>query len=443
MIACAPEVDRRKIAGGFVYVPVAALMTAWGACQARPLGIGDFRCWLACHELVARRCVVEDDRAPTYSTTELAGLLGVTNRRARASVRRLEAAGLIRWSESSIPFLDPRDGQAEELVDSIGRGCGSVAIPRRMLRFLAGGARPALIATVLGLLLRCLSRRKGGFDGRGRVKASWIARVFGVDLRRVKAARNELVALGWIEPEPADQWAMNRWGRAYRINLAWELVETGGRSLPPLPGVESPKIVTPSVNQEPSLPGGSKNQEPGGPTGFSSKGSGDGERTIPPPRLDDVRLEDLKDTGRLLDLHRQAVAKGLVGSSQADRLRFVGAAEHALAIGKENPPGLFAWLVRGACYRYVTEADEDAARRRLRLHDFGPPRVSTVPIPPALSTSRPVEPGLSQDARIVKAVREAAIRAGLFRDVWPAFSARYPGWSRERWGAALVELGLA
>jgi hypothetical protein len=454
-----------KIAGGFVLLNVAALMIAWRACQARPLGIGDFRTWLACHELVARRCRIHEtrDRSPSYHVAELARLLDVTERRARASVRRLEAAGLIEWSGEAIGFPIP-PGPPEGLEDTIGRGQGSVAIPRRMLRFLAAGARPALIAAVFGLLLRCLSRRKGGFDGWGRVKASWIARVFGVDLRRVKAARRELVELGWIEPEPADQRSERRWGRPYRINLAWEpLVKVrdellpkvppapdqakpDGPSLPPLPADERPAIATSSVNQEP-LRERIQNQEPaGGPTGSSIKGSGNGEKTLPSPRLDDVRLEDLKDTSRLLTLYDQGVAKGLVGSSEADRLKFVAAAEHALAIGKNNPPGLFAYLIRGACYRYVTGADEDAARRRLKLHDFGPPRDRIPSAPPALSSSSPsrtIEPGPSDDARIVKAIREAAIKAGLFRDPWPAFQARYPEWTRGRWDAALVELGLA
>jgi DNA replication protein DnaC len=35
------------------------------------------------------------------------------------------------------------------------------------------------------------------------------------------AARLELVALGWIQPETTDTWAERRWGRAYRIDLAW------------------------------------------------------------------------------------------------------------------------------------------------------------------------------------------------------------------------------
>jgi hypothetical protein len=483
-MVCASREKSAKIAGGFVLLSVASLLSAWRTCRARPLGIGDFRVWLACHELEGRRCVIHRnrDRSPSYGAVELAKLLGVTRRRARASVRRLEAAGLIEWSDSAVGFVDPRIEMAD-LDDTIGRGRGSVAIPRRLLRLLAGGARPAVIATALGVLLRCLSRRKGGWDGRGRVKASWIASVFDVDQRGVKQARKELVALGWIRAEPDGQRAMNRWGGAYRIDLAWEppaivraeLLPTAnpdgpdGRSLPPLPSDDRPEIATPSVNLEP-LPERAKNQEPAerGPAGFSIEGQGGedsasttqldrppimliaaqaspelGSRPAdrPAPTLDDVRLEDLKDTGRLLDLHRQAVAKGLVTSSEADRLRFVEAAEHALAIGKANPAGLFSWLVRGRCWRHITADAEDRTRRRLKVHDLG-----TSALPSGLRTvfsmSRPIDSGLSGDARIVREVRATCIRAGVFRDPWPAFFGRNPTWTQERWEAAMVELGL-
>ena len=131
--------------------------------------------------------------------------------------------------------------------DSIGRGGGVVFVPRRVLRLLAGGNRQALIATALGLLLRCVSRRRGGFEGRGRVKVV----VDRPGLRRRPPAgrgrkRRELVALGWIAPEPADQWAENRWGRAYRVDLAWAARRAAGRRrLPPPPADPGRRIATP------------------------------------------------------------------------------------------------------------------------------------------------------------------------------------------------------
>jgi hypothetical protein len=150
------------------------------------------------------------------------------------------------------------------------------------------------------------------------------------------------------------------------------------------------------------------------------------------PRLDDVRLEDLKDTGRLLVLLEQAIAREVVGESEADRLRFVAAAEHAMAVGKENPPGLFCHLIRGRLWRYLTQSDEDLASSRLKRHEFGAPReVGSGPRSALLGT-----PGLSSDAEMVKAVRAALIRAGIFRDPFPMFEARNPGWTRERWDRA-------
>jgi len=448
-----------KIAGGFVLVNVAGLVTAWRACQARPLGTGDFRAWLACRELEARRCGLVEGRVATYGVAELARLLGVSRKRARASVRRIEDAGLIEWSDSAIGFPDPPDDRAEDLDDTIGGGRGSVAIPRRMLRFLADGARPATIAAVLGLLLRCLSRRRSGWDGRGRCKASWIARTFGVSLRQVKAARRELIELGWIEAEDSGQWALNRWGRAFRIDLGWS--GPGATSAPPPtdPGSTS----TPPDLQTGNPSGRLENQEPGrGPSGFSSKGQGGEDRTpttqrdpvpvmliaaqaspglcsgltapLPAPGLADVRVDDLKDTGRLLDLHQQAVARKSINAGEGDRLRFVAATEHALMIGDRNPAGLFAWVVREACWRYITAEAEDRARQRLRVHDFGPP---------VFTPSEPIGSGwLSEDARRVKGFRDLYIRSGVFRDPFPEVSKRYPDWTPARWNAGLVELGF-
>ena len=362
-----------KIAGGFVLVSVASLMACWRSCQSRPLGIGEFRAYLACHEMVARRCTLEDDRPASYSFAELAKLLGVTERRARESVGRLVGAGLLEWSSEGIGFPQPCL-EDPDLADTIGRGRGSLAIPRRMLRYLVAGARPALIATVLGILLRCLSRRRGGFEGRGRVKASWIARVFGVDVRRVKAARKELVDLGWIEPESSDQRVENRYGRAFRIELGW----SGGRTLPPLPPANRPAIATPSVDPEPLRERETPGTRPGA-TGVGLKGSGTAHTNsgpvgtkpvsgLPAPKLADVRVEDLRDTARTLKLFDLAVALGLVGSSEADRLQFVALAEHARAVGTANPPGLFMHLLRSRCWRYITGEDEDRARARLREH---------------------------------------------------------------------------
>ena len=77
------------------------------------------------------------------------------------------------------------------------------------------------------------------FNASGRVKASWIAETFGVGLRRVKQARAELVELGWLVLDDAQQWEHNRWGAKFHINLVWNRTATvaaaAGASTEPAP----------------------------------------------------------------------------------------------------------------------------------------------------------------------------------------------------------------
>jgi hypothetical protein len=155
---------------------------------------------------------------------------------------------------------------------------------------------------------------------------------------------------------------------------------------------------------------------------------------LPAPQLADVRIEDLKDTGRLLDLLGQAIDRKLLGTSEADRLKFVALAEHALAIGKENPPGLFAYLLRGGCWRYITQGDEDRANARIKAFLRGP---ELVPVARAATLSRPV---LSEDARAVREYRRAFTAAKYPGDPFPQVRRHDPSWTRERWDAALAEL---
>jgi len=460
------------IVGGFVSIPVSQVLALWFVTQGLELGIGEFRAWLAAIEMVKRRSFHHQDHCPAYGFAELARLLDVNHARARLLVRNLDAAGLLHWSESAITFPEPPTIPEELLgpfAETIGRGKGSIVLPRTLLRFLAGGASTATIAVALAALFRCLSCRRGCPDGWGRLKASWIARAFRIGERQVVDARKQLVDLGWLAVEGDNrQGAMNRWGRAYRINLAWELpARTLARSAPPRPAPLA-RSAPPLLDRNPLPEEEIQNQNPasGGPAGIQlSEGEGEMKTPaptsivsttpapprsspaapapvpspggLPTPRLEDVRLEDLKDTERLLNLLGQAVSRGLVNSSEADRLRFVGAAEHALGIGQENPAGLFLYLVRGKLWRYLTQEDEDRAIRRIKAFLRGPE-------PPRLMSSsfrQAVSPVLSEDARMVCEYRRALASAGYRGDPFPQVRRHDPSWTRERWDAALLELG--
>ena len=508
-----------KPKGGYRIIAAALLAAAWWAYRQKLIRLVDLRVWFAAHEMDARRCRVEQDCPSKFNLRELQRLTGLSIKRLKDSLRRLQTARLLSWSETALGFPESSDELTVDdpaafraFLDQIPNLDRKVPVPRRTLRLLAGGARPALIATVLGHLLRGLYLKSGKCLDRGRVKASWIADVFEVSLRRVKHARQELIASGWLIPLDADQWALNRWGAHFRINLDWSRLDgtgsvvpnvqttqisgpvlpaPGSKSAPP-PPVTGPELAPPDSYREP-LNGSEKNQKPAsGPAGISISHSGEDapERqtdcplvvgspppapaslpalapvapaTIPPPpfsampgscssappriqptpvgkpNLRDVVPEDLKDTGRLLDLYDQAVALGYVTTSERDRLCFVAAAEHARVIGTKNPCGLFVRLIRCGLWSFLTQDDEDAANARLKSHLYGkPPEQPVQRIAPTRDVAF-----LSEDAVVVRSIRAAVARAGYRGDAFPVLRREHPEWTRERWDAALVELEQA
>jgi len=90
-----------------------------------------------------------------------------------------------------------------------------------------------------------------------------------------------------------------------------------------------------------------------------------------PPTLQHIERADLTDIERVLELYSQAVQQRLIGSSEAERLTFVALAQHVLSCRAKNEGGLFRHLLKQKRYQCVTQADEDAALRRLKQHWYG------------------------------------------------------------------------
>jgi hypothetical protein len=432
---------RRKPAGGFCFISVAELASAWWVYSERLIRIADLRAYFACHEAKARRCGGRVGESPRFVLDEIRGLTGVPISKLRRSINRLEAAGLLSWSESALSFGDGLSlgpGFAAFLA-KLPNNARRVPVPRRIVRLIAGGSRPALIACILGHLLRCLYYRKGQVQPEGRCKASWVAETFGVSLRRVKEARAELVRLGWLIPEAAPQWALNRWGASVSINLDWHRLDgvpaSSGEPKSTPPRADSvPKSAPPESDKKPLRE--SNNQKPatGGPAGFSNSDGQGGENS---PTLRNVVPADLRDTGRLLSLYAEAVRLDLVSDSESERLKFVAAAEHARVIGTKNPCGLFVRLVRAKLWHFLTQDDEDTASLRLKRHLFGSPRREEPPSAPRAAVLGPV---LSVDARMVQAVQNAAKQVCFRGDAFYLLRRERPDWTRDRWDAATAEL---
>ncbi len=459
----------RKPRGGFVLISVMKLGMVWWAFKAKLLRASDLRVYFACHLAVAARCRTGSDRVSRFTLGELARLTGVGEKSVRSSIRRLEASGLLTWSEAAISFTSSPDSLPVSdlsgfwaMFEKLPNRKRLVPVPRRILRLVAAGASSNLIATILGHLIRCLYYWPDeGCRSQGSCKSSWIASAFGISLRGAKAARKELLALGFLIRNESPQWRMNRLGLEVEINLEWdgprerkagpeskERVTKSEREVAPPPAQICTAFAPPESDKELSY-GESKNQKPAfsGPSGdcISSEKTEKRGGEAAPPTLRNIVPADLRDTGRLLELHREAVEAKLIAGSERERLLFVAAGEHARSIGKGNPCGLFIHLVRGKLWHFLTADDEDRGNARLKLHLFGRPRESEKREHPRssrgnFSVPSPVVPSFSADARLVQAVRSAAAQAGYRGDVFYLLRRERPEWTRERWDAACREL---
>ena len=319
---------------------------------------------------------------------------------------------------------------------------------------MAGGGVPSLIATVFALIIRGVySHRVDGqtvLRNGGFVKLSWIAQTFGFSDRQIQRAVHHLVDLGWLVPEETGQRTMNARGGGFHINFRWVLSDSPAlegddtepeapREMSPQPAVFVPEM-SPPYKQETLPAEESKNQKPAtGGSGVCNHPSKTEEPTE--PTLRNVVPADLKDTPRLMELHRQAVDAGLVTDSENDRIRFVGAAEHARSVGTQNPPGLFMRLIRSKLWHFITQDDENSARLRLHEYLYGGPRAGQglsfgSPCQPSPAAA-PSRPSLSDDAKLVQVLRGKFV--GQRVDIFVALR-QHAGWTRDRYERAVSEI---
>jgi hypothetical protein len=473
---------REEPKGGYEPISVVQLAMAWWAyCEGLIPKLG-LRVYFACFELEIRRRLSGGKYQP--SLDELRKLVGGQAAAdtpgqggLRAALRQLQTLGLLRsCSKSEMTFAQSPDELRHEdlsglwamLAELPGSG-RKIPVPRRILRRLAGGLSKSRTAVVIAHLMRCLFYRKGeGINPVGCCKASWIARVFGITERSVYDARKYLIdELGWLIAQDNSQHILNRNGLWVTVNLAWGTGEQKADAAPssgqgdgplthaaeqettasthsengfsPPPAENEGQFSGPRENKNPLFEG-SKNQKPasGGPAGVCIHDGGEDQTSHPsaPPTLRDIQPEDLKDTGRLLELHQEAVEREFISPSESDRMKFAAGAAHAQAVGAK-PCKLFAWMVWGKRWEYITQADEDAARIRLKQHFHGIRREQPVPAPQAASAP------LSADALLARSVRAALQRAGYRGDPFPLLRREKPEWTRERWDQAVAELEQA
>jgi hypothetical protein len=429
-----------KVAGGYLRIRTLELCAVWALCEAGTLHMLDVRTWLAMTELRCRRMNLKANRKPRYSIEEVASLVrGVGRPSLRSSLRRLEKCRLLSARRHSVvSFSSEADLPSEhravtkEMLQEMPKKRVSFPLPRRMARQLMGGVGKARFATAFGQLLWCAYyRRTSGWDGRGNVTASWIARTFGVDERSVLRARAELEKAGWLSRISAPRWHTKRYGARYAVNLEWSPRPSRPEGLPtarlsPKGAEIRPRLSCLESNRSP-LREEFRNQQPRWDlVGVCTRHSRDSTRAF---RVDP---SSLSSSDGILRLWRRACSLGLISESDADRLRFFGAAERSRRKATRNPAGFFAWSIRRGV-PYLTGHEEDAARRRLAAL-----------LEPPTSRAEPVlvpRGQLSADARFARALLQVLQQRRVTADPFVHLSRERPEWTRPRWDAALRELG--
>lgn len=355
-----------RIQGGYQTLSPIQICNGLAAVQAGIINYQGLRAYIALFEMRARREAAERHKTRDSSRQapkvryELHELQRLTEAPSAASARRLVnalgRAGLARFEANAVTLTETPLPIARDLLDAArGRGRGAtrpVPIPRAVLRFVAACARPSIARTMLALALRGLAfdRKTGAIKSKGTAKASWIAEVAGVSLRAAKAARAELIRLGWISKDTGShQWKLNRDGAYFVIDTAWRSAAARAGSAPP-----PPRMSTGSAPpyERPETPYGSKTRN--SPLGFTEQ----------EPSIRDVREGDLSRLSRMEALYWQAERAGLVRHSESMALAFLAASVRAREVG-HDPPRMFSGIVRRGLWTHASAAQEEHARRAL------------------------------------------------------------------------------
>lgn len=465
------------IEGRFRKITVHQLAMAWWCLQEGHISYRQLRVYFAAHEMAERRRYTARDssgpggrRQPTYGIEEIKSLVGgrgskTADAALRADVKRLGQLGLVVIADHAIDFAVSIEQLGVDdtasfwtMFEQMRHKLRSVPVPRRVLRAMAAGFTRGMTAVAIATMIRSLfwHKSQNAYRVDGRTKREWISEVFGLSKSSVTDARARLIEIGWLVPLETHQILLNRFGTHDQINTGWSpscgsgggeglreaftASSLRGESDSPRRGI-SAGSVSPDLNKSLSLTGklNTRKLRPNGAGPFAGSRREKGGRTQRvrppgPPNIRSVQLDDLNDTHRMLELHKQAVGLGLSSSSQAGLLDFLCFAERARSRG-HKAGALFFWLLKHRKSEFITQSDEDQASRRLRELMDGP-SVKPQQRLGGQGQERP-EPAceLTDDERFVVACTRAASKAKLEDPFHIARASR--GWTRERWDTAV------
>jgi hypothetical protein len=176
-------------------------------------------------------------------------------------------------------------------------------------------------------------------------------------------------------------------------------------------------------------------------------------KNLDAPTWTDIKPEDLRQDTRSEALRQDAMERGHLKHTQADRLNFFAAIAHALRVAKHNACGMLRTVVEQRLWHFLSQADEYNALQRLRraTHEQEAKhaqRMHTNPfltMPADRSGEVHEQSGLSADALIVQTLTADLERAGVRGDVFRVIQRHgyLRDWDQARWLKAEAELAQA
>lgn len=381
--------EKENMSFGYKAITPIKLLNGVSAYKSGTISFKALRVYLSCFELEAiREAAQRSNKAKTRRGTDIVcfrkeELISLTNglslRSIGKSLKELEAASLMYFSNERITFTDTPIRTSRELLEetlSGRKGTRAIPVPRRLIKLLGSLTKPVLFLTLIGYILRGLSidRKTGLVNSRGTVKASWIADAFGLSLRAVKSARTELVSLGIISKDiNSYQRKLNRHGAYFELNLEWskagsreekeaETVDnfaTSCTDFAPPKAQKCTEFAPPIVKLITSKEDKNHKTRNSNPAGFCNQNFKKGDL----PNIKDIQPKDFKEFSRNEILYWQAVALGLIIHSEANVLNWVSASIRARET--DNPARIFMGIIKKKLFNHVTQAQEEIARNAL------------------------------------------------------------------------------
>jgi hypothetical protein len=496
----------------------------WAARQEKAISPLAFKVYFAAHEVKYWRYKPEPgepyhDQPYAFQVSDVGRLLpGVPAAKIARAFGELEALNIVTLTNSGIGFADHLDDvtvnervrhRTQVMFNQLHADTRDklVKIPRRILKIIVQcGRRIVRAATLIGMLLTTmLTKRTMQYEGyKGCVKASWIAKVFGVHASRVKGERAKLIEEGWFTREPTTPRACKKFGQWVRLNLilvqptpdpespnpedtisAEPAFEASDPEEPvfeqpvaeaPLSEVfasEDPAPKTPTAIDSPKVqplhPNSAPKVQPLLNLSLSSFEVIYNNQELPPeaqklgayqhqhsgkPTWTNIQPEDLLNDTRSDDLRQEAIQRGHLRPTESDQINFFASIAHALRVAKTNACGLLRTVVENGLWHVISQADEYNGIARLRRAAEGQETQAAQRTPghPFLTRrnygtgpvdGQPIE--LSQDALIVQTITADFQRAGIEGHILPLVQRHgyLQDWCPERWERAEQDLGQA